>query len=119
MWKWMDKARKPNRKLSEKALIYISPEGLKHVHIIPLDDFEEFQNHAEFVDGGRLLEVNRQIGYTLKQVADLQEEEIQFMKNSAGKPAVRQQKSAPPPPSSFSAANDEAAEMERLMAQLG
>lgn len=63
-----------------KAIIYLSPEMLKQVHVMKIADFEDFQNSPAFVPGGRLLEVNRQYSYNLRQVADLLEEPITVKK---------------------------------------
>ena len=57
------------------ALVYLSPEALKHAVIV--DDFASFQDSPECIPGGRLFEVNRQYSYRLRQVADLVEEPLE------------------------------------------
>mgnify|MGYP006135340785 CR=1 FL=1 len=57
------------------ALVYLSPEALKHAVIV--DDFGAFQDSPECIPGGRLFEVNRQYSYRLRQVADLVEEPLE------------------------------------------
>ena len=57
------------------ALVYLSPEALKHAVIV--DDFGSFQDSPECIPGGRLFEVNRQYSYRLRQVADLVEEPLE------------------------------------------
>lgn len=59
-------------------LVYLSPEALKHAVIV--DDFDSFQSSPECIPGGRLLEVNRQYSYRLRQVADLVEEPMETKK---------------------------------------
>ena len=62
--------------LNEKrTLLYLKPEALRHVVVI--NDLEKYQSSAEFVEGGRLIEVSKQYNYTLRQVADLVEEPMQ------------------------------------------
>ena len=60
----------------ENPIIYLSPDALRLVHIMPAEEFEAFQNSAEFVPGGRLMEVSRQYSYTLRKVAVLREETV-------------------------------------------
>lgn len=60
----------------ENPIIYLSPEALKHVHVMPAEEFDAFQNSPSFVPGGRLMEVCRQYSYTLRKVADLREETV-------------------------------------------
>ena len=60
----------------DNPIIYLSPEAMRHVYIMPVEDFDEFQNSSEFIPGGRLMEVCRQYSYTLRQVADLREEAV-------------------------------------------
>ena len=62
----------------ENPIIYLSPEALQHVHIMSADEFDAFQNSADFVPGGRLMEVARQYSYTLRKVAELREETVSF-----------------------------------------
>ena len=45
--------------------------------VLVVDDFETFQSHSDFVEGGRLLQVSRQFSYTLRTVADLVEEPLE------------------------------------------
>ena len=59
----------------EGMLLYLKPEALKHALVV--DDFETFQSHSDFVEGGRLLQVSRQFSYTLRTVADLVEEPLE------------------------------------------
>jgi|TARA_B100002003_G_scaffold9081_1_gene7942 hypothetical protein len=59
----------------EGMLLYLKPEALKHALVV--DDFESFQSHPDFVEGGRLLQVSRQFSYTLRTVADLVEEPLE------------------------------------------
>ena len=62
-------------------LVYLSPDALKHAVIV--DDFDSFQSSNECIPGGRLLEVNRQFSYRLRQVADLVEEPMEIKKPTA------------------------------------
>ncbi|MEE2717096.1 MAG: hypothetical protein VX610_06695 [SAR324 cluster bacterium] len=59
----------------EGMLLYLKPEALKHALVV--EDFETFQSHPDFVEGGRLLQVSRQFSYTLRTVADLVEEPME------------------------------------------
>ncbi|MBF0277326.1 MAG: hypothetical protein HQM13_06040 [SAR324 cluster bacterium] len=65
----------------ENPIIYLSPEALQHVHVMPSEEFESFQNSPEFVPGGRLMEVSRQYSYTLRKVAVLREETVSLSNN--------------------------------------
>ncbi len=71
----------------ENPIIYLSPEALRHVHVMPPEEFDAFQNSPEFVPGGRLMEINREYSYTLKKVAVLREETVSLSNdwNIAGK----------------------------------
>ena len=60
---------------TSSILVYLGPEALKHAVIV--DDFSSFQDSPECIPGGRLLEVNRQYSYRLRQVADLVEEPLE------------------------------------------
>ncbi len=65
----------------DNPIIYLSPEAMRHVYIMPVEEFEDFQNSPEFIPGGRLMEVCRQYSYTLRQVADLREEAVSLTDN--------------------------------------
>ncbi len=67
---------KATQEPEENPIMYLSPEAMRHVYIMSVEDFEEFQNSPEFIPGGRLMEVYRQYSYTLRKVADLREEAL-------------------------------------------
>lgn len=72
----------------EHPIIYLTPEALRHVYVMPAHEFEAFQNSKEFVPGGRLMEISRQFSYTVRKVADLREETVTYMnRQGGGKPA--------------------------------
>ena len=65
---------------SSSMLVYLSPEALKHAVIV--DDFASFQDSPDCIPGGRLFEVIRQYSYSLRQVADLVEEPLNYQENN-------------------------------------
>ena len=78
----------------EGMLLYLKPEALKHALVV--DDFESFQSHPDFVEGGRLLQVSRQFSYTLRTVADLVEEPLEQKSQAKPKEPVTENGTALP-----------------------
>ena len=95
-------------------LLYLKPEALKYALVV--DDFETFQSHPEFVEGGRLLQVSRQFSYTLRTVADLVEEPLESKSTAKLKEADAANGTGLPDKSPV--ADDDQASLEELEAML-
>ncbi len=81
---WFSKTQQTEEAGQERAIIYLPPEALQYVYVMPAEEFENFQNSPEFVPGGQLMEVCRQYGYSLRKVADLRDETITFRQADRG-----------------------------------
>lgn len=81
---WMKKIGGSQSDEEENPIIYLTPEALKHVYVMPAEEFDTFQNSKEFVPGGRLMEVSRQYSYTVRKVADLREETVTYCNRPKG-----------------------------------
>lgn len=86
--KWLSRINPPSEEAN--PIIYLSPEALQHVYVMPAAEFENFQNSSKFEPGGRLMEVSRQYSYTVRKVADLREEAVTYWNRKEGKQQEKQ-----------------------------